>query len=453
VLISVVSLAIAAGVGNNLTFAAMGQYSMPAFFAFLSYGPNVIYCILFGIMTVVEHHLGWTDGGVAWLASRCTRRAAPAPGAAAAPTATTSGASGAQGTSSTSVLPVSSTGARAAPVMDARQEAQDVEPAAWTSSLAVLLRPAGSATTSSRTAFAWFALLGLVTAVNGALSQYSDPFVAGEIQSVLGIVTLPATAVLVVLTFHRNALARLLCGDCAAADGALAGKALGVVLAIIGVVLNVISQGVGSSSSASSAWAVAFFAVSVFAQSVVDVIQEHVYPVDSGLGLKIWESMYWLNVVTLVIYVALAPLELFLPGSGVATPADDPAHQLQALQCLAGNHDNVAGCNGSTAALWVVGFAMCYVAYFVLQAILINLYGAVYQAVVVAIVTPTSTLAFFIPTVYWAPATANALVVVSIVVVVAASILYRADLRGCSRRQPPVAHGFVELDAALLPKV
>ncbi|EGD75958.1 hypothetical protein PTSG_00666 [Salpingoeca rosetta] len=249
-----------------------------------------------------------------------------------------------------------------------------------------------------------FAWLGFWLTVNGLLSQFSDPHVDGNLQSVLYQLTLPATGTLAYFMLRERFSLLNLVGSALVLGGCLmvalppllkeedshsSNRTTTVAPSIPPAV------GVGGDDTASAdggaewIWIIVF-ALSVIPNGVCAVIQESLFRDHSHVDTVL--LLFWSNFYTLFGYALALPLTM-LPYLGHQTAKGIARHERDAFRCLTGSSPLPPGCE-QDAFVPVLAFVVSYMGFFYFLAQLVKEVGAVFESLVNGVVTPASAIAF-----------------------------------------------------------
>jgi len=167
------------------------------------------------------------------------------------------------------------------------------------------------------------------------------------------------------------------------------------------------------------------FVAGVLSASALDVVQEKVFSAD-GINMCIWKQMFYGNLVSLVPYL-LTPFLTMLPVLGGRTLSGVWADQTNAFRCLLGTAGVLPPACSDGALMWFSLFVVCYLGSFYTTALLVKKYSAVFQSVVLTIVTPLTTMSFWVPWIVGSQSVEPPkwYIVVSLVIVVCGAMGYR----------------------------
>jgi len=243
--------------------------------------------------------------------------------------------------------------------------------------------------------------------IGSTFAQFSDPFVSGDIQSILVMAALPGTWIGARFILKRKSSWI---------------QIFGVLIVIAGGVVAVIPPFLVRGGEASSSWigSIAFVIAMLFS-SAVDILQEKIYvpPIDVDL----WESLFWSNIFMIPILL-LNPLLTMIPSLSGVTFSEMLLNQKQAFQCFIG-YSLPPNCQPG-AFWWVLAYTISYIVYFWGQAELVRSYSAVFQCVVLSFVVPLSAISFWIkPFVGVNVEQFEWYILVSLIVVTIGAIIYR----------------------------
>eukprot|EP00056_Hartaetosiga_gracilis_P005431 m.84568 g.84568 ORF g.84568 m.84568 type:complete len:310 (+) comp12162_c0_seq1:239-1168(+) len=180
-----------------------------------------------------------------------------------------------------------------------------------------------------------FAWLGFWLTVNGLFSQFSDPYVNGNLQSVLYQLTLPATGVLAFFMLKERFSLLNLVGSALVLGGCLM-----VALPPVDYESELIAVGTEHHNGADWVWIIVF-ALSVIPNGVCAVLQEHLFLRHKHVNPML--LLFWSNLYTLIGYLLSIPLTM-LPYLGNHSGKELASSQKDAFLCLVGHSPLPTGC-------------------------------------------------------------------------------------------------------------
>ncbi len=297
---------------------------------------------------------------------------------------------------------------------------------------------------------------GFFITVPSICSQFSDDFVDSTLQQMLAIISLPGTFFGIYFfaqdSKHRVALSQV----------------WGILLALVGLLLYAVAQAKmnGGFHQNTTVAGVIFFILGSLGASAVDVVQQRMVQhqqntveeqnninidkmsvleaaapssvvVDDGFDARrspllpsltavtrpkvdLVPQLFVSNLVSIPVFV-LSSLLMMGQSFGGYSFSQVLQQQRDAFKCFAQVSPYPPNCDHGAHA-YVVAFIYYYSVYFWLQVYLVKMYGAIFQAVVIAIVTPGTTLLFWFPAFAGSPLDWS--VWVSLVIVILGILIY-----------------------------
>eukprot|EP00698_Gefionella_okellyi_P014816 TRINITY_DN4124_c0_g1_i1.p1 TRINITY_DN4124_c0_g1~~TRINITY_DN4124_c0_g1_i1.p1 ORF type:complete len:461 (-),score=80.38 TRINITY_DN4124_c0_g1_i1:906-2288(-) len=243
----------------------------------------------------------------------------------------------------------------------------------------------------------YFVLACLLT-VNGTLSQYADEWVGGTIQSLLNEIGLPLTAVLAFFLLKQRFTVFQLTGGAIVLGGTLLG-AIPALFAPGGT-------GGGTDPRLNSAFWLSMYALAILPIYAFPVLQQWLFTRRRyGRHTDALRATLWPTFYTLLLYVALLPLDM-IPyfGAGLTWP-QLWQNQADAWRCFFGMYPLPAGC-ARDAWLSVTLYCIGGMGQLYFDSWLVEADGAVFSILVQAIIVPISSIVFSLPVVLGSKAVA-----------------------------------------------
>eukprot|EP00054_Salpingoeca_dolichothecata_P026875 m.194143 g.194143 ORF g.194143 m.194143 type:complete len:414 (-) comp25790_c0_seq4:57-1298(-) len=249
-----------------------------------------------------------------------------------------------------------------------------------------------------------FFWLGIWLTVNGLLSQFSDPYVNGNLQSVLYQLQLPATGILAVWLLKERFSFLSLLGSALVLGGCLLVALPPLLSGSNSTEPNPIqfnstlaptigpAQCVGQKTSSSTTnpfWAIVF-ALSVIPNGINAIIQEQLFHKNPRLDSVL--LLFWSNLFTLAFYVLALPLGM-APNLGDLSWHGLLLNQKDAFLCFYGGNHLPCGCE-KNAFIPIIAFVACYMGFFYFLAVLVKEVSAVFETLINGVVTPAAAVAF-----------------------------------------------------------
>ena len=229
-----------------------------------------------------------------------------------------------------------------------------------------------------------FVILGLITVVNGLFFQFSDPFVDGSLQQILGVAQPVCVFLISLLIFPSD---KFRCNEYVGSAFVVAGMIIGIL---------------GSKfTERSSVFASIMFFLSVVAQSVEIIYQDKAFREHHPPPAL---CLFFYNLYSIPFYLFSIPGEAipYLNGESVGyTFGWALTNQKHAFQCffdVAPQSEIDAGhCVGPNPWAWPMVFVAGYVGSFYFNAKLIDRFNSTWLAILFTIVSPLSVAVFAIP--------------------------------------------------------
>lgn len=238
-------------------------------------------------------------------------------------------------------------------------------------------------------------LLTVLTALNGLLFQFSDPWVSGPIAQILANLSIPTVWICNYYLLNGVTTGR---------------ENLGVCVVLIGVVMAIIPEFTHSApegGTQSNPWpALSAFAISAIVQGLEMSFQDRA--MREPYKVRPATALFWYNLYSLLPYLITIPLEAvpYLNGSTEGTTLIAAfENQVHAVWCAVGHpyeEDTVsigdveAKCK-PMSWFWPQVFVLGYVGMFYLNALLIQRFNALWVGVINTMAGPLAAVVFACP--------------------------------------------------------
>ncbi len=230
-----------------------------------------------------------------------------------------------------------------------------------------------------------FMVIGLLNGLNGILIIFSNPHVAGVVQSTLSQVVIPVTLSLSVAylgaSFSKMMYAGALIICC--------GVALELSPSISAALQHHPNSAAAAAGPSSSGfWALVFLLGQVPA-ALCSIYQEQAFT--QGVRVNVVLMMAWSSLAQFIFLVLAVPLD-WIPGFGSTTPSGFTDEMHNALRCTLNELEGHPECASARGILLCCIATMLFTNVF--QALLVKHSSAALSVLVLTLITPVSTLCF-----------------------------------------------------------
>jgi len=254
-----------------------------------------------------------------------------------------------------------------------------------------------------------YILFAMLWGSSNILTGFADPFVDGDLQSILALGSLPGTWLGTRLILQRKSNWF---------------QIISIIMVLGGAIMAVVPPFINNTAAngENSSWIASLtFFIGMTFSSGVDILQEKLYV--PPMEVDLWESLFWGNVFSLPL-VFLSSFFTMIPGLTGTSFMGVLDAQLKACQCFIG-YSLPQNCHPGTF-WWVLGYSVTCIVYYWGQAELVRSYSAVFLNVVLAFVVPFSAITFWIkPFVGEDVEPFEWYILVSIVIVTTGALIYR----------------------------
>lgn len=237
-----------------------------------------------------------------------------------------------------------------------------------------------------------YTMIALLVVIGGILSQYSNVFVGGSIQSLINQLTLPIVTVLLSILYKHKYTLIERCG----VTIVLIGSCIGIICPLYddNVLLKpAVRHDELYASQFNNVFWVIMFVMSDIPSALTNVYEDYLF---TNRIQPVNEIHYlcWSNIISLLGYVMTIPCML-IPKIGNLDGMNELwRNQVDALICVFTSSGILPDGCSPNSYLPIISFVICVVIYFYCLAVLIRQQNPIYQIIVQALITPISAIAF-----------------------------------------------------------
>lgn len=266
----------------------------------------------------------------------------------------------------------------------------------------------------------WYLTLGIFVSIGSIMSQFSNPFVSGSVQSLLTLIVLPGTAIGNRLFLKRSLNFLEMFG--------ISIVLIGQVFAVLPSMIQDLQNGTNmDQNNSNNFFACIFFLLgALFYGSAVDVVQQKVlFP---PYEIDLWVQLFFSSIVASIISIFSIFLPMISP-LGSLSVEQISKDQIDSFHCFFQVHPLPEGCS-ENAQFWGCIFLLSSLIYYYMQSYLIKMEDAIFQGVVLAIIVPISCLLFSIP--FFGGEEISFFIIISLVLVMIGVIVFKAARTKCN---------------------